>query len=120
MAFWALKVTLECFSVHNCAVAKPSAHTVRQGALDGAAIEGHQHFLTEVVFLRKSEKVHSLLDLLHQSSCVGAPGQVLLDGDTQKLEGSHLLHTVSADVQGLQVCLLPPVVHHQLLGLGGV
>lgn len=42
---------LECFPIRSWAAAKPSALTVRQDAHDGAAVEGHQQFLTEVVFL---------------------------------------------------------------------
>lgn len=63
------------------------------------------------------EEIQSLLGLLHKRCGVGTPGEVLPDGDAQELEVGHPLHTLPANEQRLDVCSVPPVVHHNLFGL---
>lgn len=56
-----------------------------------------------------------LLGLLYQNIGVGVPGQVLLNGHVQKLEGSHPLRRLT-----VVESVVPPIVHYQLLGFAGV
>ncbi len=58
--------------------------------------------------------------LLDGSSGVGTPGQVIIEVDSQESEVRGPLHNVPIDEQGLNVCLLSPVVNNQFLGLGDV
>ena len=64
--------------------------------------------------------MQTLMCLLHDGRGVGAPGQVLVQVNTQEAEVGGSLHVVATDDQGRNDVVFPPVVYDQLLGFGGV
>ena len=61
-----------------CAANKAHTDTEGQNALYGAAVEGHKHFLREMVLPDDLQEVESLLCFLNHYCSVSAPGQVFL------------------------------------------
>ena len=94
--FWAVFIIL-CKAFLSTAVG--------QHAFNGAAVEGHQQFLLQVVFPEYSQEMESLLGLLDHVVGVGSPRGVLCDVCPQELENRNPLHTIPVNVERLHVCL---------------
>ncbi len=70
---------MKCFPLCYCADAVQYTHAVSEDALNGALIKGHEQSLGE-----HPQEVQSLIILFQQLRWIHAPGEILLNVDSQK------------------------------------